>query len=97
MRKLEGKCSPFQITDVCVRDSRASHTRGTGARNERHLCALNYNVRAGVEVVHGLLDNIMVALRIPYNEEERGDGYWLEGKDRKLAKSIDNIYTTYFS
>lgn len=73
----------LQISDVGIRDNRESHTRGTGARNERHLAAVNYNVRAGVEVVQGLLDNIMIALRIPYNEDAAGDGYWLEGKDRE--------------
>uniref|UniRef100_A0A2P2I5K4 Phenylalanine--tRNA ligase beta subunit n=1 Tax=Hirondellea gigas TaxID=1518452 RepID=A0A2P2I5K4_9CRUS len=71
----------FEVSDIGVRDSRESATRGTGARNERHLCALNYNVRAGVEVVQGLLDNIMLALKIPYNEDADGVGYWLEGKD----------------
>ncbi|KAA0194747.1 hypothetical protein HAZT_HAZT010002 [Hyalella azteca] len=71
----------FEISDVCLRDNRASHTRGTGARNERHLCAINYNVRAGVEVLQGLLDHVMLALKVPFNEEAQGQGYWLEGKD----------------
>ncbi|KAF2361243.1 Phenylalanyl-tRNA synthetase class IIc beta subunit archae/euk cytosolic [Trinorchestia longiramus] len=71
----------FEISDVGIRDERATHTRGTGARNERHLCALNYNVRAGMEVVQGLLDNLMLALKVPFNQHGQGDGYWLEGKD----------------
>ena len=76
------------MADTCVNDPNATRTRGTGARNERHLCAINYNVKAGLEVVQGLLDNIMLALRIRYSEEGAGEGYWLEGKDRELLLII---------
>ena len=31
-----------------------------GARNERRICAVNCNKNAGFEVVHGLLDKIMM-------------------------------------
>lgn len=66
---------------MVVKDSCSIATQGTGARNRRHLCAINYNVRAGMEVVQGLLDNIMIALKVPYTEEGSLKGYYLEGKD----------------
>jgi len=33
-----------------------------GARNERRFCALNCNKTPGFEVIHGLLDRLMVVL-----------------------------------
>lgn len=71
----------MQVADVVVKDSCPIATQGTGARNKRHLCAINYNVRAGMEVVQGLLDNIMIALKVPFTEEGSLQGYYLEGKD----------------
>uniref|UniRef100_A0A0P4W7L9 Phenylalanine--tRNA ligase beta subunit n=1 Tax=Scylla olivacea TaxID=85551 RepID=A0A0P4W7L9_SCYOL len=71
----------FEVADVVVKDSCPIATRGTGARNKRHLCAINYNVKAGMEVVQGLLDNIMVALKVPFTEDGSTKGYYLEGKD----------------
>lgn len=75
----------LQVADVVVKDSCPIATRGTGARNRRHLCAINYNVRAGMEVVQGLLDNIMIALKVPFTEEGSLNGYYLEGKNCKYT------------
>lgn len=66
-----------------MKDSDAVATKGVGARNVRQLCAINYNVRGGVEIVQGLLDNIMLALKIPYSEEGSQEGYYLVGTDCK--------------
>ncbi|XP_042217448.1 phenylalanine--tRNA ligase beta subunit-like [Homarus americanus] len=71
----------FEVADVVFRDSCPTTTRGTGARNERHLCAINYNVKAGIEIVQGLLDNIMIALKVPFTPDNSAQGYYLEGKD----------------
>ncbi|KAK7074494.1 hypothetical protein SK128_019460 [Halocaridina rubra] len=71
----------FEVSDVVVKDNSSETTRGVGARNERHLCAVNYNVRAGIEIVQGLLDNIMIALKVHFSEENDSSGYYLEGKD----------------
>lgn len=69
-----------------------------GARNERHLCAVNYNVRPGVEIVQGLLDIIMIAMKIPYNEEGRGEGYYLQGEDRTFfAFFLEYLFTFLFA
>ncbi|XP_066979481.1 phenylalanine--tRNA ligase beta subunit [Macrobrachium rosenbergii] len=71
----------FEVSDVVLKDSCSETTRGVGARNERHLCAINYNVKAGMEIVQGLLDNIMIALKVPFTEDKGSKGYYLEGKD----------------
>lgn len=54
------------------------HFSDTGAINERRLCALYYDKRAGFEVVHGLLDRVMQLLQVPWSKE---NGYWLNGID----------------
>lgn len=75
---------------MVVRDPSSAKTQGVGARNERHLCVVNYNVRAGIEVVQGLLDNVMVALRVPFAPEGGSEGYYLKEKDRKYwVGSVD--------
>nr|XP_045621888.1 phenylalanine--tRNA ligase beta subunit-like [Procambarus clarkii] len=71
----------FEVSDVVLRESCPTATRGTGALNQRHLCAINYNVKAGIEIVQGLLDNIMVALKVPYAGDDISQGYYLEEKE----------------
>ncbi|XP_071518478.1 phenylalanine--tRNA ligase beta subunit [Panulirus ornatus] len=71
----------FEVSDVVIRDGCPSATRGTGARNQRHLCAINYNVKPGIEIVQGLLDNIMIALKVPFATDNSLKGYYLEGED----------------
>ena len=57
----------FEISDVVFLDASAD----VGARNERHLCAINTDMTSGFEVVHGLLDRLMKKLGV-----EKGDnGY----------------------
>ena len=46
-----------------------------GSRNERRLCAVNYNRSSEFEVIHGLLDRVMQLLEVPFGGE---DGYHLE-------------------
>ena len=50
----------FEIADVVVKDA----SKDVGARNERKLCAVNYNKTPGFETVHGLLDRIMQLLEV---------------------------------
>ena len=45
----------FEISDVVLKDQ----GKDVGAKNQRRLCALNYNKNPGFETVHGLLDRIM--------------------------------------
>ena len=72
--------SPRQISDVVLKDSDAEKTRGVGARNERHLVGVHCGVRGAVEVVQGLLDNVMTACGIPFSEYVRKGHYTLQGE-----------------
>lgn len=83
----------LQVSDVVVKDSCPSATGGTGARNQRHLCAINYNVKAGIEIVQGLLDNIMIALKVPFAADNSLKGYYLEGKDCEYFVHISYLRT----
>lgn len=49
-----------------------------GARNERRICAVNCNRNAGFEIVHGLLDKIMLLLEIPWSPTKNSVGYYLK-------------------
>ncbi|KAL1123038.1 hypothetical protein AAG570_002126 [Ranatra chinensis] len=64
----------FEISDVVLLDS----TTDTGARNERRLCALYYDKKAGFEIIHGLLDRVMKLLEVPWDKQ---GGYYLNGID----------------
>ncbi|XP_066145174.1 phenylalanine--tRNA ligase beta subunit isoform X1 [Euwallacea fornicatus] len=48
-----------------------------GARNERRICAVNCNKNAGFEVIHGLLDRIMLLLEVPWSQNRDNVGYYL--------------------
>ena len=47
-----------------------------GARNERRLCAVYYSKTSGFEVIHGLLDRLMLLLGIKFIRD--GTGYYIE-------------------
>lgn len=64
----------FEISDVVVKDSTAE----VGARNERHICAVNCNKNAGFEVVHGILDRVMQVLEVPW---DKTNGYSLKASN----------------
>jgi len=67
----------FEISDVVLKDP----TKDVGARNERRLCALNYNKNPGFETVHGLLDRVMQLLEVPSVPQGESAGYYLRGSD----------------
>ncbi|XP_044259116.1 phenylalanine--tRNA ligase beta subunit [Tribolium madens] len=64
----------FEVSDVVIKDSDTE----VGARNERRICAVNCNKNAGFEVVHGLLDKIMMLLEVPWNPNKTPKGYYLQ-------------------
>lgn len=63
-------------------------------RNERHFAAAWFGKTSGFEVVHGLLDRIMVMLKsafITREESLRNDkieGYWIEEVDGEVLYSL---------
>ncbi|KRT80914.1 hypothetical protein AMK59_6295 [Oryctes borbonicus] len=63
----------FEVSDVVLKDPSAE----VGARNERRICAVNCNKTAGFEVVHGLLDRIMMLLQVNWSPNQSNDGYYL--------------------
>ena len=52
----------FEVSDVMLRDASVD----VGARNERRLAALYAGPTAGFEVIHGLLDRIMMLLEVAH-------------------------------
>ncbi|KAK9873590.1 hypothetical protein WA026_023147 [Henosepilachna vigintioctopunctata] len=63
----------FEVSDVVLKDENTE----VGARNERRLCAVNCNKNAGFEIVHGLLDRIMMVLEVPRASSISDNGYSL--------------------
>jgi len=61
----------FEMGDIVRQDP----TKDVGCRNERRLCAVNYNRSSEFEVIHGLLDRVMQLLEVPFGGD---DGYHLE-------------------
>lgn len=61
-RKAPLPIKVFEISDVVV----TSDKKDVGAQNKRHLCALFSGHTSGFEVIHGLLDTIMIALNVPW-------------------------------
>jgi phenylalanyl-tRNA synthetase beta chain len=66
----------FEVSDVILKDD----SMEVGARNERRLCAVNYNKNAGFEVVHGILDRVMQVLEVSW---DKTNGYSLKAVDGK--------------
>ncbi|KAK0061476.1 phenylalanine--tRNA ligase beta subunit [Biomphalaria pfeifferi] len=64
----------FEISDVIYQDP----SKDVGARNERRLCAVNYNRSSEFEVIHGLLDRVMQLVEVPFGGPI---GYELESGD----------------
>lgn len=69
----------FEISDVVLKDTNTE----VSARNERRLCAVNCNKTAGFEVVHGLLDHVMLLLSVPWNPKKTTEGYYLQSIEGK--------------
>lgn len=75
-RKMPLPLKLFEISDVVLKDP----TKDVGAKNERRLCAVNYNKTPGFETIHGLLDRVMQLLEIPpASSKDSLDGYRLKG------------------
>ncbi|KAF2455943.1 phenylalanyl-tRNA synthetase beta chain [Lineolata rhizophorae] len=70
----------FEVSDVVFKDLRLERK----ARNERHFAAAWYAKTSGFEVVHGLLDRVMLMLKSAFITREDGienekiEGYWIE-------------------
>ncbi|KAI9758360.1 MAG: hypothetical protein M4579_003099 [Chaenotheca gracillima] len=70
----------FEVSDVAFKDVSMERK----SRNERHFAAAFYGKTSGFEVVHGLLDRIMLMLKSAFITREEGlentkvEGYWID-------------------
>lgn len=62
-----------------------------GARNERWMCAVNFNKSSGFEIVKGLLDRVMQLMEIPFGKEN--NGYYIQACDGRYL--CLNCFTMY--
>ncbi|KUL90725.1 hypothetical protein ZTR_00267 [Talaromyces verruculosus] len=75
----------FEVSDVAFKDLSLERK----SRNERHFAAAWYGKTSGFEVVHGLLDRVMVMLKSAFITGEEGlenaavnaSRYWIEELD----------------
>ncbi|KAF7901888.1 uncharacterized protein EAF01_007186 [Botrytis porri] len=67
----------FEVSDVAFKDLSLERK----SRNERHFAAAWYGKTSGFEVVHGLLDRILLMLQTAFITHEEG----LEGKKQDFA------------
>ena len=90
----------FEVSDVAFKDP----SRERKARNERHFAAAWYGKTSGFEVVHGLMDRIMLMLKSAFITSEEGlegktdayTSYWIEELDgeqycQRLSKYFANF------
>ncbi len=77
----------FEVSDVAFKDESLERK----SRNERHFAAAWYGKTSGFEVVHGLLDRIMLMLKSAFITAEEGlegdnvEGYWIQETDGQLS------------
>mmetsp|Transcript_11518 Transcript_11518/g.29025 ORF Transcript_11518/g.29025 Transcript_11518/m.29025 type:complete len:618 (-) Transcript_11518:3-1856(-) len=69
----------FEVADVMLKQSGTE----TGAINRRRLCVGYYNDTANFEVVHGLLDRLMLWLNVPHQSVQPG-GYRMRPSSHPL-------------
>ncbi|KAL8728884.1 MAG: hypothetical protein Q9166_005124 [cf. Caloplaca sp. 2 TL-2023] len=75
----------FEVSDVAFKDLRLERK----SRNERHFAAAWYGKSSGFEVVHGLMDRIMLMLKSAFVTSEEGlnakgvgeAAYWIDEVD----------------
>ncbi|RKF83893.1 Phenylalanine--tRNA ligase beta subunit [Golovinomyces cichoracearum] len=78
----------FEVSDIALKDIELERQ----SRNERHFAAAWYGKTSGFEVVHGLLDRILLMLRTPFLVSEESptevgldgaakNGYWIDEID----------------
>lgn len=79
----------FEVSDVAFKDLSLERK----SRNERHFAAAFMGKGSGFEVVHGLMDRIMLMLKNAFVTSEEGlqgeyagqSAYWIDEVDGKLA------------
>lgn len=67
----------FEVSDVILRVDTAE----VGACNNRRLCAVYANKSAGFEIIHGLIDRVLLLLEVPWSANKDTNGYYLRAAD----------------
>ena len=83
----------FEVSDVAFKDMALERK----SRNERHFAAAWYGKSSGFEIVHGLMDRIMLMLKSAFVTGEEGlqakgageAAYWIEELDGDFLHSTD--------
>ncbi|VDN35182.1 unnamed protein product [Dibothriocephalus latus] len=57
----------FEVQDVVLKDP----SKDVGCRNRRRVCAVYCNKTSGFEIVHGLLDRLMLVLEAKYTDSSK--------------------------
>jgi len=73
----------FECSDVAFKDE----SQERKSRNQRHFAAAWCGKTSGFEVVHGLLDRLMVVLSLGFTEDgEQGSkvGYWIDETSEEM-------------
>jgi phenylalanyl-tRNA synthetase beta chain len=90
----------FEVSDVAFKDL----TLERKSRNERHFAAAWYGKTSGFEIVHGLLDRVLLMLKTAFLTHEEGlDGKKLDYEVREDPSKPDGYWieeineTTFFS
>ena len=86
----------FEVSDVGLKDKSMERK----ARNERHFASCWYGKSSGFEVVHGLLDRVMLMLKSVFITREEGmekedmQGYWIEELDGMSSRGAALVEVT---
>jgi phenylalanyl-tRNA synthetase beta chain len=88
----------FEVGDVAFKDLSLERK----SRNERHFAAAWYGKTSGFEIVHGLMDRIMLMLKSAFITSEDGlegkgdsySSYWIEEVDGTLYSFFTPTITT---
>lgn len=83
-RKMPLPHKLFEVSDVILRDDKTE----VGARNNRRLCAVYANKSAGFEIIHGLVDRILLLLEVPWSPNKDESQYYLRKADGKILSFL---------
>jgi len=89
-RKMPLPLKLFEVSDVVVKDEDTE----TGCRNKRNVCVLFCGKTSGYEVVHGVLDRLMLSLAVPSSDyciKLSNNPMFFEGRGADVLISGDKV------
>ncbi|KAJ3084245.1 phenylalanyl-tRNA synthetase [Rhizoclosmatium globosum] len=74
-KKLPLPLKIFEVSDIVLKDDSVERR----AKNVRHMAILYANMKgSGFELIHGMLDRIMLMLNVPMDVTGSGNGYYIK-------------------